>query len=546
MPPPGQHIAVTDAEPQRVVVVTALDFETRAVLRHLGDDWCEEILRSGTVCYRGAFEGWDVVVVEAGAGNLRAATTALEAITHYEPDLALFVGIAGGVKDVGLADVVIASKVYNYEFGRDTPDGFLARPELNQVAHELEQRARAMTKRNEWRNRLNNDIDYATRPNLFVGPIAAGEKVVAGSGTRTAELIKKHFNDTLAVEMEGSGFFQAAHINRVVATVIRGMSDLLDNKAKTDGQGLQAKAADAASAVAFEMLSKLNARPPLPPEPALRAGLAATAKVALPAAPAAPPKPAFLETRFTLNAASFFDRDEVLARVGVPNVDEIQFRFQELPHAYVRIIPTIPRTNPIPNAVLLERAPPAPLLKHKQFGALTSRNGHGAMAYDPGPPSHGGPAPLSWGTQLFPNGELWLASNTIIIRERGHRPDWVPLPFIPALLTEQIFYEKTHAAVAFAEEQLGLKLPCNIELGIIDLKGVTLALYRDDLRGPIPTDKVILRRTISTGTRKEIDAALLDFFSALYDATGYARPVSLFDFPPNPPHDQPLVRVESR
>ena len=530
MPLLSQQTAVTDAEPQRVVIVTALDLETKAVLRHLDNDWREELLPSGTVCYRGTFEAWDIVVVEAGAGNLRAATTAADAMSHYRPDLALFVGIAGGVKDVGLADVVIASKVYNYAFGKDTPDGFLARPELNQVAHELEQRARFMTKRNEWRSRLDNDIDYATQPNLFVGPIAAGETVVAGSGTRTARLIKKHFSDALAVEMEGSGFFQAAHINRVVAAVIRGVSDLLDNKAKTDGQGLQAKAADAASAVAFEMLSKLSARPALPAEPAPRASRPMLAKAAAP-----PVKTSFREMNLTLNEASFFDRDEVLARVGVPNVDEIQFRFEKLPHAYLRVISTIPRTSSIPKAVLLERAPHAPLLKHKQFGALTAPNARGAMAYDPGPTSRGGAAPLSWGTQLFPNGELWLASNTMIIRERGHRPDWVPVPFIPALLAEQIFYEKTHAAVAFAEEQLGLKLPCKLELGIIDLKGVTLALYRDDLR-PILTDKVIMRSTISIGTRKEIDAALLDFFNALYDATGCARPANLFDFPPNPPH----------
>ena len=68
--------------------------------------------------------------------------------------------------------MVIASKVYNYEFGKDTPDGFLARPELNQVAHELEQRARAMTRRNEWRNRLARtsitprSLGYSSVPSL--------------------------------------------------------------------------------------------------------------------------------------------------------------------------------------------------------------------------------------------------------------------------------------------------------------------------------------------------------------------------------------------
>jgi nucleoside phosphorylase len=536
MPPPDRHPAVTDAEPQRVVIVTALDLETNAVLRHLGEDWREEVLQSGTICYRGTFEAWDVIVVEAGAGNVRAATTAADAIKNYRPDLALFVGIAGGVKDVGLADVVIATKVYNYESGRDTPDGFLARAELNTVAHELQQRARAMMKRNEWRRRLDAQIDYGAHPKLFVGAIAAGEKVVAGSDTQTANLIKRHYSDALAVEMEGSGFFEATNINRVVATVIRGISDLLDDKTKTDKLGLQAKAADAASAVAFEMLSKLNAQPALPPEPVSRGSQRGSAKVAEPVVSAVPARPAFVEMKATLNEASFFDQDEILARVGLPGVDEIQFRFQQLPHAYVRVIPTIPRTGPIPNAALLQHASPAPLLKHKQFGALSSPNGRGAMAYDPGPPIRGGLAPLSWGTQLFPNGEVWLASNTMIIQQRGNREAWVPIPFIPALLMEQIFYEKAHGALGFAQQKLGLKLPCNLELGVIDLKGVTLALYRDDLR-PILTDKVILRRTISTGTRKEIDLALLDFFNAVYDATGYARPPNLFGFPPGPPQE---------
>ncbi|WP_161491238.1 hypothetical protein [Bradyrhizobium neotropicale] len=44
-----------------------------------------------------------------------------------------------------------------------------------------------------------------------------------------------------------------------------------------------------------------------------------------------------------------------------------------------------------------------------------------------------GRAPLRWATQLFQNGELWLASNTMIVRERGGRPEWVPTRFIPAV-----------------------------------------------------------------------------------------------------------------
>ncbi len=57
-----------DNEPQTVVIVTALDVETRAVLRQLGD-WYEEVVQ-GTVFYKGRFEDWNVAVVEVGAGSV--------------------------------------------------------------------------------------------------------------------------------------------------------------------------------------------------------------------------------------------------------------------------------------------------------------------------------------------------------------------------------------------------------------------------------------------------------------------------------------------
>jgi nucleoside phosphorylase len=182
--------AVVDPTPPTVVIVTALDVETKAVLRHLGEDWTDEDLQ-GTVCYRGVFEGWNVVVVETGPGNSSAAVIAGKVLTHYAPDFALFVGVAGGIKDVELGDVVVASKIHAYESGKDTEEGFESRPNSPLSAHALEQRARAMRKRNEWRRRLDPARKGDIKPALQVGPIAAGEKIVTSGAAPTSERLKK-------------------------------------------------------------------------------------------------------------------------------------------------------------------------------------------------------------------------------------------------------------------------------------------------------------------------------------------------------------------
>src|SRR5271166_6031666 len=63
--------------------------------------------------------------------------------------------------------------------------------------------------------------------------------------------------------MEGRGFLDAAHIESGCrAVVIRGISDLLKGKTRTDKLGGQQRAADAAAAFFFEMLALESGSPP--------------------------------------------------------------------------------------------------------------------------------------------------------------------------------------------------------------------------------------------------------------------------------------------
>jgi hypothetical protein len=226
--------------------------------------------------------------------------------------------------------------VYGYESGKDTAGGFKPRPDLDRGSHPLTQRARAMRKRNEWHQRLNPDLP-AAEPELFVEPIAAGEKVVASQRSQTAKLITKHYSDAIAVEMEGRGFLEAAHVHATIAVVIRGISDLLSKKAAADKEGWQKRAADAASAVAFEMLHKLSSAQPLaapkkgqPPaanQPAKKARRQTSRRLKrsapatrrpppVPEAPATTSPARFQRMPHTLNEGAFFSKNEARPRRG--------------------------------------------------------------------------------------------------------------------------------------------------------------------------------------------------------------------------------------
>src|ERR1019366_2322507 len=119
---------------RRAVIVTALGLEYTAVRAHLQDFRQEE--NAGTVYGIGTFTTplykWKVCITENGAGNEQAALSAQSAINYFKPDVALFVGVAGGLKEkeLALGDVVCATKVYGYEFGKDTKEGFKIRSEI--------------------------------------------------------------------------------------------------------------------------------------------------------------------------------------------------------------------------------------------------------------------------------------------------------------------------------------------------------------------------------------------------------------------------------
>ncbi|MBD0843170.1 5'-methylthioadenosine/S-adenosylhomocysteine nucleosidase [Streptomyces sp. TRM68416] len=243
-----------------VLVLTALALEYRAVRDHITDR--EELVHpNGTRVERGRLPkgdhdgpsgaaDWHVALAELGEGTRTAAALTTQLITWLKPQAVLFVGVAGSLKDdIEIGDVVIGTKVYGIHGGKQTPNGFLVRPEAWPVSNALLNAARSAV-------RDMPDVRAHCKP------IASGDVVLADAESEIARHLRENYNDAAAIEMEGSGAAQAAHLNgRLDALVIRGISDNANaDKPTADAQGSQERAARQAASVAVAVLRKHRPR----------------------------------------------------------------------------------------------------------------------------------------------------------------------------------------------------------------------------------------------------------------------------------------------
>jgi nucleoside phosphorylase len=144
---------VADTTLPTAVILTALSVEYDAARAHLTDT--ETLVHaSGTRVERGRLPGtpWCVALAEIGEGTLTAATLTERVNSWLAPQALFFVGVAGGLKDdINIGDVVVATKVYGIHGGKQTPEGFLVRPEAWHASHRLEQAARHALRGTEYR-----------------------------------------------------------------------------------------------------------------------------------------------------------------------------------------------------------------------------------------------------------------------------------------------------------------------------------------------------------------------------------------------------------
>lgn len=274
-----------------VAIITILEEEYKAVLRLLTR--VRQVMGSAVLDNQHA---WIVGEIEAPqladpytvalAMAPRPGTNAAVIVTKntlqaFDPRCVLIVGVAGGLGDIDLGDVVVADRICAYEYGK-IDHGFSPRDDLDAPTDAaIATAANTFAARHpNWFAELDHsgDLRHLT-PKIVVGKVASGDKVVDNPTDRFFSSVMRSRLKLRAVEMEGAGVAAAIQDARemqqaVSFGMIRGISDLpraggsqpgkkLGQSAQTEMRdSWKVRASTAAAAAAVQLIRWSWPRPP--------------------------------------------------------------------------------------------------------------------------------------------------------------------------------------------------------------------------------------------------------------------------------------------
>jgi len=249
-----------------IVIQTALALEQEAIIRKLSNvgDYIhpdsKTIYKVGNYISNG--NKLQIIVGRTNQTNINAALETERIIQHFKPTYLFFVGVAGGLKDVKVGDIVIGSDVFGYEKGKvKEGDLFLSRPQFGFSSYELEQLATNFSTSDSWKKQSASFLNTKFHESIsaYVGTIASGEKVVGSIDSELYNFLKQYCSHALAVEMEGLGFLEACRPYPLIKSlIIRGISDLVDNKENSDKEGSQPYASKNATEFLFGLIDYIG------------------------------------------------------------------------------------------------------------------------------------------------------------------------------------------------------------------------------------------------------------------------------------------------
>ncbi|HKL47099.1 MAG TPA: 5'-methylthioadenosine/adenosylhomocysteine nucleosidase [Candidatus Izemoplasmatales bacterium] len=202
-------------------IIGALDIELNFFFKKMVIAKTELI--ANKTFYLGHINNKEVVIVKSDIGKVNAAITATILANHYQANLIINTGIAGGTKSTKLGDIILAEGLAYFDasttaidenpYGQLGEDPLIIKTDqthLDKAKHIFDQ------------------LGYE----YHVGHIVSGDKFV--TKMRYLDKISNNVPNILACEMEGMAIAMTAYKFDIPFVSIRGISDLIEEHSQTD------------------------------------------------------------------------------------------------------------------------------------------------------------------------------------------------------------------------------------------------------------------------------------------------------------------------
>lgn len=196
----------------KIGIIAAMEEELKLLVENLEDKSQETVLSN--VYYSGRYGEHELVLVQSGVGKVMSAMSVAILVESFKVDAIINTGSAGAVAtglnvgDVVVADTLVYHDVdltaFGYDYGQMSMQPLYFHSDKTFVST-----FEAVLSKEEMTSK--------------VGLIATGDSFIAGQ--EKIDVIKGHFPQVLAVEMEGAAIAQAAQATGKLFVVVRAMSD---------------------------------------------------------------------------------------------------------------------------------------------------------------------------------------------------------------------------------------------------------------------------------------------------------------------------------
>ncbi|HGI5203007.1 TPA: 5'-methylthioadenosine/adenosylhomocysteine nucleosidase [Streptococcus agalactiae] len=196
----------------KIGIIAAMEEELKLLVENLEDKSQETVLSN--VYYSGRYGEHELVLVQSGVGKVMSAMSVAILVESFKVDAIINTGSAGAVAtglnvgDVVVADTLVYHDVdltaFGYDYGQMSMQPLYFHSDKTFVST-----FEAVLSKEEMTSKI--------------GLIATGDSFIAGQ--EKIDVIKGHFPQVLAIEMEGAAIAQAAQATGKPFVVVRAMSD---------------------------------------------------------------------------------------------------------------------------------------------------------------------------------------------------------------------------------------------------------------------------------------------------------------------------------